>query len=66
MDTKPVEMPSLENSIRRDRDHLIGQVARLRAALNAIVLREPELDCLPLDQAFRTLREVTKIAREAL
>jgi hypothetical protein len=46
--------------------HLADMVKDLRAALNQIAAHEPELNTMPIGEAFSTLREVTKIARVAL
>jgi hypothetical protein len=43
------------------------EVARLRAALQEIANLTPEMiDVMPLDRAFSTVRQMTKIARDAL
>lgn len=42
-------------------------IERMRDALKEIANLTPEMiDVLPLDQAFRRLRDATKIARDAL
>lgn len=49
------------------RDEALAENERLRAALNKIANLTPEMiDVLPLDQAFRSLRDATKIASGAL
>ncbi len=47
-------------------DMLANRCDRLLGALQSIAGREPQIDTMPLDRAFAELREVTKIAREAV
>lgn len=46
--------------------NLRRQNERMRIALNQIAMREPELDTLRFDRAFSLLREVTKLAKDAI
>jgi len=61
----PTPLPGVRIERRFD-DERQYEIERLRLALKTIANREPEIDRMRLETAFRTLREVTAEARAAL